>query len=341
MIVDNGLAAFDDYLRYGTNEEREKEDSTRADYVYTARIFLTYAGDRPITADLAKAFIKDLEQKGNKASSINRHLWALKSYFRFLAKEAAAELRLRSQELPAGTTEVGALRQQVDQMREEQRIRDFADLQMHGLRKTKYQPKFLRDEEWKQLYEFTKAPLTARGPEYNRYRARLEFALLMAYCGAGLRCSEAISLRKEDIHASDGYIRIIGKGDKEDFVPVEPEVIEAIEEYVNYVQTAGWLSQRESIWVFPGKKKGTHLSVTAAEKIIKDLCRRAGFPEMHVHGLRHTAGYQLRKGGAEERDIQDFMRHESINTTKIYTGLVTEDLQKRLPRRFGNGNTAK
>jgi|GEM_PF-1911043 len=338
MMLDNNLAAFDDYLRFGTDAEREKENSTREDYLYTARIFLAFAGDRPITAELAKEFIKDLEKKGNQATSINRHLWALKSYFRFLANEAAAELRLRSQVLPEGTTEVGALRLQVDQMREEQRIRDFADLKLHGLRTTQYQPKFLRDEEWQKLYEFTRAPiLDAKTFAYDRFRARLEFALLMVYCGAGLRLSEGVNLRKEDIHTDEGYIRVIGKGDKEASVPVEPEVLQAINDYIKAVKLMDFSSQKDSPYVFPGKYLGTHLTPGAAGAIIKGLCRRAGFPDMHVHGLRHTAGYQLRKGGADERDIQDFMRHANIATTQIYTGLVTEDLQARLPRRFGNG----
>lgn len=290
------LVALDDYLRYGTDEERPKGAITRRAYVWTIDIFLIFLDGRKPSSDLAKEFIKGLEERGNSPSSINRHIWALKSYFRFSQSRGI--------------------------IKEELKIR--------GLQTPQYYPRYLSDEEWRQLLTTVNQPFNDKDqPDYARKRAKLEMALLMAYGGAGLRCSEAIRLVMDDI-IDEGYLRVFGKGGREDFVPVEPEVIRAFKEYIESRGANGR-------YVFPGKVAGTYMNQRTAQKIIKALCRRAGLPDVHVHSLRHTVGYQLRKGGAEERDIQDVLRHKNINTTKLYTHLFREDLKARLPKRLSNG----
>jgi site-specific recombinase XerD len=282
---DTELSRFDDYLRFGTDEEREKETSTRKTYVATAKKLLEYLNGRELTSDLARDFIKSEEETGVKATTTNLHIWALKAYFRFKGLE----------------------------------------LKMHGLRTTRYLPRYLKDDEWGKLLGTTMDALTNPAlPEYTHQRAKLEMALIMLYCGGGLRCSEAISLRTNDVH-EEGFIRVVGKGDREDFVPVEDAVIKAVRAFNPL---------NDGSYIFPGKKPGTHLQARAAQRIIQSACKRAGLTDVHIHSLRHTAGYQLRKGGASERDIQDFMRHDNPETTQIYTHIVTADLRSRLPRRF-------
>jgi len=298
-------AAFEDYLRFGTDEERSHSSTTRRAYLWTLDLFTRFLEGRQPTPDLAKEFVKSLEAKGNVATSINRHLWALKSYFRFLKQQKPRELQ-----------------------------KPDDDLRLRGLKTQEHYPRFLADEEWRTLLATATAPIYDTNlPEYARLRARLELALLYAYCGAGLRCSEGVRLRLDDV-TDEGYLRVHRKGGREDYVPVEEQVLSAFKDYIAAKPPNG-------PYLFPGKSPGSHMAERTAQGIIKALCRRAGLGDVHVHSLRHTAGYQLRKGGASERDIQDFLSHKNIATTKLYTHLVREDLRARLPKRFTNDMQAR
>ena len=290
----DGLAAFDDYLRFGTDEEESKGETTRRAYLWTVDIFIHFLDGRELTPELARAFIKELEDKGNSASSINRHLWALKSYFRFKGKE----------------------------------------LKLRGLKTKKYYPRFLKDKEWDNLLKT--ATDTIYDPEvstYARNRSKLELALLYAYGGAGLRLSEALNLEITDI-VDEGFLRVMRKGGREDFVPVEDEVLRGLHDYIESKGSNG-------SYVFPGKEDGTPMAPRTAQSIIKAVCRRAGLDDVHVHSLRHTVGYQLRKLGASERDIQDVLGHQNIATTQIYTHMLAADLRKKLPKRFAHARQGR
>jgi len=301
IIIEDELSAFDDYLRYGTDEESSKGSSTREAYCYTVGLFLAFLDSKEPTPQVGKEFIKGFEERGNKASSVNRHIWALKSYFRFRKYsgiDGAEEFRIR------------------------------------GLKTSKYYPRFLRDKEWEKLLKT--AMDSVYDPQistYGRLRAKLELALLYAYGGAGLRLSEAINLKDDDV-IEEGFIRVFRKGGKEDFVPVEDEVLRGIRDWIES-------RDRDGTYVFPGKGEDAPMNRRTAQAMIKSLCKRAGLPDVHVHTLRHTVGYQLRKAGADERDIQDVLGHENIATTKIYSHLVTEDLRRRLPKRFANARQGR
>jgi len=290
----DSLAAFDDYLRFGTDEEDSKGETTRHAYLWTIGMFLRFLDGRELSPELARAFIKELEDKGNEPSSINRHLWAMKSYFRFKGKE----------------------------------------LKLRGLKTNKYYPRFLKDKEWENLLKA--ATDTIYDPEvstYARTRAKLELALLYAYGGAGLRLSEALNLEITDI-VDEGFLRVMRKGGREDFVPVEDEVLRGLHDYL---ETKGSNGQ----FVFSGKHEDQPMAPRTAQSIIKAVCRRAGLDDVHVHSLRHTVGYQLRKLGASERDIQDVLGHQNIATTQIYTHMLAADLRKKLPKRFAHARQGR
>ncbi|KKM67006.1 hypothetical protein LCGC14_1475460 [marine sediment metagenome] len=297
----NNLATFDDYLRYGSDDEAPKGPTTRKAYLWTVTRFQSFLDGQQPTTDIARGFVKELEENGNCASSINRHIWALKSYFRFL--KASDE-------------------------------NGFQELKIRGLKTNKYYPRYLRDKEWDKLLQT--ANDTIYNPEvssYARLRAKLELALLYAYGGAGLRLSEAVNMAIEDV-IDEGFLRVIRKGGREDFVPAEDEVIRGIKDYVASKGPNGR-------FVFSGKEPDTPMAPRTAQSIVKDVCRRAGLDDVHVHSLRHTVGYQLRKLGASERDIQDVLGHQNVQTTAIYTHLRDEDLKRKLPKRFANVRQGK
>lgn len=284
--TDETLAKFDDYLRYGTDEERPKSKKTRSVYGYTARLFLEFLAGRAVTPELGKEFIRDLEARGNQPKSINLHIWALKSFFRFRRKK----------------------------------------LNIRGLSVQEKLPRVLSLSERDRLLAMASAPLyDPKSTEYKKERTKLELALLYVYIGGGVRLSEGVRIKVDDV-LDDGYLRVMGKGGKESFVPVEDEVIRIIKEYLETHKVNGY--------VFPGREKGTHMAPRTAQGIIKEVCRRAGLDDIRVHTLRHCLGTDLRRLGVDERDIQDILRHKNIQTTKIYTTLAKEDLRQRLPKRL-------
>jgi len=295
------MTAFDDYLRYGSDDEASKVPTTRKAYLWTVDLFQRFLNGRQPIPDLVRGFVKELEQKGNSASSINRHIWALKSYFRFLKSSGGDGVQ---------------------------------ELKLRGLKTKKYYPRYLRDKEWDKLLQT--ANDTIYNPEvssYARVRAKMELALLYAYGGAGLRLSEAVNMAIVDV-IDEGFLRVIRKGGREDFVPVEDEVLRGIKEYIEAREGNGQ-------YVFPGKEPDTPMAPRTAQSIIKGVCRRAGLDDVHVHSLRHTVGYQLRKLGASERDIQDVLGHQNIQTTAIYTHLRDEDLKRKLPKRFAHARQGR
>lgn len=289
LKIDDILAKFDDYLRYGTDEEAPKGERSRRDYLWTAKIFLEFLDGRALTPELGKQFIRSLEERGNQPSSINRHIWALKSFFRYRRKK----------------------------------------FNIRGFKVPERLPRVLSAQERDHLLSVAHSRVVDNEiSEYGRYRARLCLALLYTYLGGGLRLSEAVRLKISDVD-HEGYLHIIRKGGAESYVPVEDIVIEAID---------GYMQSRDPVnvngYVFPGKDPGTHISPRAAQAIVKELCVKAGLPDVHTHTLRHTAGTELRRLNTPERDIQDYLGHKNIQTTKIYTTLVKEELRSRLPKRF-------
>ncbi len=187
-------------------------------------------------------------------------------------------------------------------------------------------PRWLSDEEWTTLLGVAERPLwDKRLPERAMRKAMFHRAALMVYGGAGLRLSEGCALRREDVDPG-GYIKVLGKGGEESIVPVEDAVVSAIQE---------WTANHDSPWVFPGRGD-SHLNPRSMQAAVRGLMVAAGIKDIHraVHSLRHTVGADLRRRGADIRDIQDVLRHADISTTQIYTQMARDELRKKLPRRF-------
>lgn len=148
-------------------------------------------------------------------------------------------------------------------------------------------------------------------------------AILEVLYSCGLRVSELVTLHCSDLFFDDGYLRVIGKGNKQRLVPVNSNVIK---------QVAIYLGQRGTLKVNPKfgdflflSSRGTSLTRVMIFLIIKDLVQKAGINKsVSPHTFRHTFATHLLKGGADIRSVQDMLGHESILTTEIYTHLDTE-----------------
>ncbi|MCF6360901.1 MAG: site-specific tyrosine recombinase XerD [Cyclobacteriaceae bacterium] len=153
-------------------------------------------------------------------------------------------------------------------------------------------------------------------------------AILETLYSCGLRVSELISLRLSSLYADAGYIRVIGKGDKERLVPIGREAIKYIDIYRNESRVHVKIEPGNEDYVFLNRR-GAMLSRVMIFTIIKNLAKVAGINKnISPHTFRHSFATHLIEGGADLRAVQEMLGHESITTTEIYTHLDRAYLQQ-------------
>ena len=154
-------------------------------------------------------------------------------------------------------------------------------------------------------------------------------ALLETLYGAGLRASEALALRLQDVDLEVGFVRTVGKGDKERVVPLGRMAMEAIRAYNErgrpFLGGPGTLKSPELFL----NQRGRRLSRQGLHAIIKGYAREAGLPDdVSAHTLRHSFATHLLEGGADLRAVQEMLGHADLSTTQIYTHVTAAHLQR-------------
>ena len=162
-------------------------------------------------------------------------------------------------------------------------------------------------------------------PEGGRNKAILE---TMYSCG--LRVSEVVNLKLSNLYLDVGFIRVIGKGDKERLVPIGSSAIRYINIYKKDIRVHLKIKPGKEDYLFLNKY-GNELSRIMIFLIIKDLAMQAEIKKnISPHTFRHSFATHLVEGGADLRAVQEMLGHESITTTEIYTHLNREFLRKTL-----------
>ncbi|MBL4658646.1 MAG: site-specific tyrosine recombinase XerD [Flavobacteriales bacterium] len=162
-------------------------------------------------------------------------------------------------------------------------------------------------------------------PEGQRNRAMLE-----TLYGSGLRVSELTGLKISDIFEDDGFLKIVGKGDKERLVPVGTVALKQINIYKDTIRTHLDI-QSEFIDTLFLNRRGSGLSRVMVFKIIKSLAEAIGMRKsISPHTFRHSFATHLIEGGADLRAVQEMLGHESITTTEIYTHLDRDYLRNEI-----------
>jgi integrase/recombinase XerD len=204
----------------------------------------------------------------------------------------------------------------------EQIVRKDPTLLLEGPKQKRALPDFLSFEEIEAII----GCIDMSKPEGGRNKAILE---TMYSCG--LRVSEVVNLRISCLYLDAGFIRVIGKGDKERLVPIGSEAIKYIGLYLGEIRSQTPRPGNEDI-VFLNRR-GTRLSRVMIFLVIKSLVRASGITKnISPHTFRHSFATHLVEGGADLRAVQEMLGHESITTTEIYTHLDREYLRETLHR---------
>lgn len=187
-----------------------------------------------------------------------------------------------------------------------------------GIRLAKRVPKALSIEHLERVLNMPD-PTTPTG---LRDRAILELVY-----GAGLRISEAVSLRQEELSLDTASLRVTGKRGKTRFIPLPPTTIEWVDAYLRLARPL--LAKRPSSYVFLADRGGP-LSRQRAFNLLAGYATKSGI-EQHIspHVLRHSYAVHLLQGGADLRAVQELLGHESIETTQIYTQLDMAEIRRR------------
>lgn len=160
-------------------------------------------------------------------------------------------------------------------------------------------------------------------PEGGRNRAMLEVLY-----SSGLRVSELIELKLNHIYFDIGFLRIIGKGNKERLVPFGNSASKYLKIYIEKIRYRKIIQSGFENYIFLNRR-GKSLSRVMVFIIIKDLVKAAGIEKtVSPHTFRHCFATHLVEGGADLRAVQEMLGHESITTTEIYTHLDREYLKQ-------------
>ncbi|MEX6691206.1 site-specific tyrosine recombinase XerD [Danxiaibacter flavus] len=157
-------------------------------------------------------------------------------------------------------------------------------------------------------------------------------AILETLYSCGLRVSELVNLKISALYLDVGFIRVIGKGDKERLVPIGSEAIKYIKIYRENIRVHQPVQKNFEDILFLNKH-GKSLSRIMIFYIIKELAKKAGITKnISPHTFRHSFATHLVEGGADLRAVQEMLGHESITTTEIYTHLDRDFLRDTLNR---------
>ena len=154
----------------------------------------------------------------------------------------------------------------------------------------------------------------------------------------GLRVSELVNLQLSDLFFEEGFVRILGKGNKYRFVPIHHTTIKRLNLYINEIRIETIPKKEDEDIIFLNRR-GKRLTRQMIFIILNNLAKKINLSKkLGPHTLRHSFATYLLRQGADLRAIQQILGHESITTTEIYVHLDKEDLKKTVTKFHPRGN---
>jgi integrase/recombinase XerD len=183
---------------------------------------------------------------------------------------------------------------------------------------------------WKTLPKFLSLDEVDRllaSPDTSDPRGVRDRAMIEVFYATGLRVSEMVSLRQQDLNLESGYLTCTGKGRKQRLVPIGDEASAWLTRYITQARPA-LLKKRSSPKLFVNARGGAGLTRVGFWKILKAYGRQANLPRMlSPHVLRHSFATHLLERGADLRAIQMMLGHSDLSTTQIYTHILDARLR--------------
>ena len=257
-------------------------------------------------------FLQTQQQVGGPDALKLRDLQAFSKYLAELGMSAASQSRMLS-----------GVRTFYKYCLTEGIVREDPTLLLETPKQKRALPDVLSFEEIERLID----AIDLSKPEGTRNKAMLE-----TLYSCGLRVSELVSLRLSQLYLDLGFVRVIGKGDKERLIPIGSSAIKYLEIYRDTVRRQLSIQKGNEDFVFLNKR-GKQLSRVMVFYIIKALAATAQIHKtVSPHTFRHSFATHLIEGGADLRAVQEMLGHASITTTEIYTHLDREFLRQTLAK---------
>ena len=156
--------------------------------------------------------------------------------------------------------------------------------------------------------------------DFSKLSGERDKTVVMLLYGSGLRVSELVNLSLNSLFLDDGFIQVLGKGDKERLVPIGGKTIRQVGYYVEHYRNVVKSDLSNNTLIL--NQRGNKLSRVSVFKTIKELAAKAKISKsISPHTLRHSFATVLIEAGADLRAVQQMLGHESITTTEIYTHL--------------------
>lgn len=156
------------------------------------------------------------------------------------------------------------------------------------------------------------------------------YTIVEVLYGCGLRVSELVNLKLSNIYVDEQYLQVIGKGDKERWVPINERALELMLSYIHNVRSHMPVMSGEDKYVFLNRR-GHHLTRQMVFIMLRNAVAAAGIKKkVSPHSLRHSFATELVENGADLRAVQEMLGHESISTTEIYTHLTRDTLRNTI-----------
>ena len=276
-----GKAVADFLLHLG---ERNASPHTIKAYSRDLANFAAYAGSRgwkSIDHIAIRGFLSQLYEKGLSKTSVARSLAAVRSLYRWLAREGVVE---------------------------------------HNPAKLVATPKLPKKLPRVPTIEEMNSVLDGKMPETAAFPERDHLMLELLY-GCGIRNSELTGIRLDDIRLSAETILIRGKGKKERYVPFGDSVKSALSVYLPARQTALTETRKNTAALLINQRGGCLTTRSVRRIIKKIAVAKGLSPDVHPHTLRHAFGTHMLEEGADLRAIQELLGHERLATTQRYTQL--------------------
>ena len=284
---------INDFLDYLTHE-RAYSPHTVTSYGNDLREFDTYLKNTedPIElshadADLVRRWAMELMASGMKATSVNRKLSALRAFYKYLLKK--------------GKIEVSPVQS------------------IHGPKKKKPLPQFVREGDMERLLDEASAPAT-----WQEARNRL---IMQLFYETGIRLSELVGLDESDVDFGRKAIKVTGKRNKQRVIPVGDGLLESLRAYMEMKERLCADDDcRLPLFV---TDKGVRVYDKWVYRLVRgELSQVVTLKKRSPHVLRHTFATAMLNGDAELEAVKELMGHESVSTTQIYTHTTFEELKK-------------